>query len=289
MTITEIDPSTPVQTGDSPQQVGGASRVRLRPVDPKDIPFLYELATQGKTGERWRYRGATPDPKLFAAQLWDGVLAQFIVERSADDCPIGMVCAYNANLRDGYVYLAGVCDPSVQGTGLCAESLLLLADHVFSNWNFRKAYFESASFNYEQFASGADVYFEEEARLRDHTFYHGRYWDLIVGSLTREGLQRIHEVRDLRRRRTDSGDSLMDIEHFCTSVADALGLDQDAVRPDCRLIEDLGVDSLGALILQDLIEGDGGLSEFDLSEGLGTVRETYLLYLTVASAPSMRS
>ncbi len=285
MPLTEVDLPGPVPTSDLIPLTDATGRVRLRPVDPGDIPFLYSLATQGETGERWRYRGGTPDPKVFAAQLWDGVLAQFVVERSADGSPVGMVSAYNANHRDGYVYLAGVSHPDLQGTGLGAEALLLLAHHVFGNWSFRKAYFESAAFNYEQFASGADVYFDEEARLKDHTFYRGRYWDLVIGSLTREGLQRVREVRDLRRRHTATGDALPDIDQFCISVADALGLDHDAVHPDDRLVEDLEVDSLGALVLQDLIEGDGGIGEFDLSEGLGTVRETYLLYLTMASAP----
>jgi RimJ/RimL family protein N-acetyltransferase len=285
MALIETAPSDEAPTGDSAPSTGTPGRVRLRPVDPNDIPFLYALATEGETGERWRYRGATPDPKVFAAQLWDGVLAQFVVERSVDGSPVGIVSAYNANHRDGYVYLAGVSHPSLQGTGLGAEALLLLAEHVFGNWSFRKAYFESASFNYEQFASGADVYFDEEARLRDHTFYRGRYWDLVIGSLTRDGLRRVHELRELRRRRTDADDALVDIDQFCISVAAALGLDRDAVHPDDRLVEDLAVDSLGALVLQDLIEGDGGISEFDLSDGLGTVRDTYLLYLTIAAAP----
>lgn len=283
MTMTDADRTAP----DPTRQPDPARRVRIRPVDPSDIPYLYRLATDGETGDRWRYRGATPDPKAFAAQLYDGVLAQFIVERTVDGRPIGMVCAYNANHRDGFVYLAGVSEASLQGTGLGPEGLLLLADHVFANWSFRKIYFESAAFNYEQFASGADVYFREEARLKDHTFYQGRYWDLVIGSLTREGLQRVREVRDLRRLQTAGDDTLPDIAHFCITVADALGLDRDIVRPESRLVEDLGVDSLGALILQDLIEGDGGVKEFDLSEGLGTVREAYLLYVTAASAPGL--
>jgi RimJ/RimL family protein N-acetyltransferase/acyl carrier protein len=283
MTLTDADRIAP----DLSLQPAPVGRVRLRPVDPGDIPYLYRLATDGETGARWRYRGATPDPKAFAAQLYEGVLAQFIVERSADGTPVGMVCAYNANHRDGFVYLAGVSEPALQGTGLAPEGLVLLADHVFGNWSFRKIYFESASFNYEQFASGADVYFREEARLKDHTFYRGRYWDLVIGSLTREGLQRIREVREMHHLSTPGDDPLPDIQRFCIAVADALGLERSAVRPESRLVEDLGVDSLGALVLQDMIESDAGVSDFDLSEGLGTVRDTYLLYVTIASAPNV--
>jgi RimJ/RimL family protein N-acetyltransferase len=290
VTLTEFD----VTRSHEPNGVAGgrpdigdarSRHVRLRAVEPNDIPFLYRLATEGETAERWRYRGSTPDPQTFAAHLWEGVLAQFLVERTVDGAPIGLVCAYNANLRDGYVYGAAVCEAPSVGTGQCAEALLLLADHIFANWNFRKIYFESAAFNYAQFASGASEYFEEEARLKDHTFHRGRYWDLVVGSLTREGLERVHARRDLRRRPTGGGDALMDIDGFCATLAEALGLDPRAVEPQHRLVEDLGVDSLGALVLQDLMERDAGVTEFDLSEGLGTVREAYLLYLTAASAP----
>jgi RimJ/RimL family protein N-acetyltransferase len=263
----------------------GAHHVRLRPVEPGDLPFLYRLATEGETAERWRYRGATPDRQTFANQLWENVLTQSIVERAADHRLVGLVCAYNANLRDGFVYLAGICDAPFSRTGLLADSLLLLAERVFRNWNFRKTYFEAPAFNYEQFASGANGYFREEARLSDHTFYAGRYWDLVVGSMTREGFEAVAELRRRRRAPITEDDVLMGLDQFCTDLADLLGVPIGRVRPEARLIEDLDMDSLGALALQDLIERDGGVAELDLSDGLGTVREAYNLYLTAASVP----
>jgi RimJ/RimL family protein N-acetyltransferase len=259
-------------------------RVRLRPVEPGDMPFLYGLATEGETAERWRYRGATPDRQTFANQLWDNVLTQSVVERVADRQLVGLVCAYNANQRDGFVYLAGVCAVPFVRTGLCAESLLLLAEHVFRNWPFRKAYFEAPAFNYEQFASGANGFFREEARLQDHTYYAGRYWDLIVGSLTRDGLEAIADLRRRRRVAPEGADHLLDIDRFCAELQDLLGA-AGAVDPDDRLVEDLSMDSLGALALLDLIERDGGSSHIDLSDGLGTVRDAYELYLTAAAMP----
>jgi RimJ/RimL family protein N-acetyltransferase len=263
----------------------GARHVRLRPIEPSDMPWLYRLATEGETAERWRYRGATPDRQTFANQLWDNVLTQSVVERVADHRLVGLVCAYNANLRDGFVYLAAVCDVPFSRTGLCAESLLLLAERVFRNWNFRKIYFEAPAFNYEQFASGANGYFCEEARLQDHTFYAGRYWDLVVGSMTRDGFNAVAELRKRRREPIGDSNALMGLDQFCAEVADLLDVAPGRVRPEARLIEDLGMDSLGALALQDLIERDGGVAELDLSDGLGTVREAYNLYLTAASVP----
>jgi acyl carrier protein len=79
----------------------------------------------------------------------------------------------------------------------------------------------------------------------------------------------------------------MGLDQFCEALAEALDLANAHVAPEARLVEDLGVDSLGALVVQDLIERDGGVTEFGLSEGLGTVRDAYTLYLTISSAPSL--
>jgi RimJ/RimL family protein N-acetyltransferase/acyl carrier protein len=283
-----INPDTVTAHEDTPGGVwvGAGSRVRLRPVEPTDLSFLYRLATEGETGERWRHRGAVPDPQSFAQRLWDGVLTQSIVERLADSRPVGLACAYSANLRDGYVYLAGVCDTQMLRSGLCTQGLMLLADHLFRNWSFRKIYFEATAFNYAQFASGSGRIFVEEARLADHTFYDGRYWDLVLGSLTREAWNQL-KLPTRQRPRPDNDGPLMGLDEFCTSLAEALGPTPRPVTPDARLIEDLDVDSLGALIIQDLVERQAGIIEFDLDlcTEPRTVRDAYTLYLTASSAP----
>jgi hypothetical protein len=56
----------------------------------------------------------------------------------------------------------------------------LFLNYVFSCFDFRKLYMELPEFNYDQFASGEGRYFELEARLRDHSFFGGRYWDELV-------------------------------------------------------------------------------------------------------------
>src|SRR4029079_14317241 len=45
---------------------------------------------------------------------------------------------------------------------------------------------ETAAYNYDAFASGAGSFFEVEGRLRDHLYYAGRHWDLIIASIRRE-------------------------------------------------------------------------------------------------------
>lgn len=64
--------------------------------------------------------------------------------------------------------------------------LVLLIEHLFRGWPFRKLYFECPEYNLEQFASAVPKILTEEARFREYVYYNERYWDLLMLSLTRE-------------------------------------------------------------------------------------------------------
>jgi hypothetical protein len=141
---------------------------------------------------------------------------------------VGLVCAHNGNRRDGFVCLAGVCAVPFTRTGLCAESLLLLAEHVFGNGSVREVHLDAPALNYEQFASGAERFFTEEARLQDHTYHDGRCWDLIVGSLTTAGMEAIADLRRRRRTLSPGDDRLMDVDGFCAEPGVVVDPGRDA-------------------------------------------------------------
>lgn len=160
-------------------------RVFLRPVYPSDYDWLYTLATSGTSGYQWRYRGATPSPDTFTRQLWDGVLAQFVVETVRDRRPIGLVALYNANFAAQYVYCAALTSPTHVGSGLTMDAVVLLLDGAFRNWGFSKVYFEIPEFNAPQFGSALTRYLETEGRLVNHEFVDGRHWDTIIAAFLR--------------------------------------------------------------------------------------------------------
>lgn len=164
-------------------------RVVLRAADRTDFDFLYGLASSPVMGFRWRYRGATPSPDLFAAQLWDGVLAQFTVLDRKSAERVGVVSLYNASFQNGYAYLALAGSPAYRSTGYMLEAALLFLDYAFRVWDFRKLYMETAAFNLPQFASGMGRLWREEGRLSDHEFYDGRYWDLVFLSIERSSFR----------------------------------------------------------------------------------------------------
>jgi len=159
---------------------------RLRPLGQNDYAYLYDLSLSAKNNARWRYRGATPSPERFVADLWSGVLAQFLVESPEPRKRAGLLVAYNADLANGTVYLGVLIDNAHHRKVWPLEGVMLFVDYLFQNWTFRKVYAETTEFSAAHFSSGAKTLFEEEGRFREHQYFQGRYWDYIYYSLTRK-------------------------------------------------------------------------------------------------------
>jgi len=165
--------------------------IRLRPVTPDDYAYLYALTTGPEASLRWRYHGLAVSPEAFEESLWNGVTVQFIAASIASGEPLGLVVAYNTSQRNRFTYVAAVFDPGRAG-GAALEAVALLVDHAFAVLDLRKVYAEVSEFNLPQFASVTEGILTEEARLHEHLYLDGRYWDNVFLSVTAE---RWHEVR----------------------------------------------------------------------------------------------
>jgi RimJ/RimL family protein N-acetyltransferase/aryl carrier-like protein len=151
--------------------------LRLTPVQPDDVGFLYSLAVAPETGYRWRYRGAPPSFDRFAAELWNQVLVQFVVRRAADGRPVGNVVAYAAHPGLRHACIGAVFEPKATGGGLAAQAVELFVRYLFHTFPLRKLYLEVPGFNWPQLRSGEGRVFQVEGILRDHLYYAGRSWD----------------------------------------------------------------------------------------------------------------
>ncbi len=161
-------------------------RVRLRPLVPSDYDFAYHLSTNTAADlTRWRYRGATPSPEAFSQTLWNNVLAQFIVEQRHDGSPVGLVTGYNADHRHSRAYFAAQSRPDLIESGIVLEGVAVLLDYLFRTWPFRKLYIETLDFNFDQFASATTHFLEIEGRLKEWEYHDGRYWDMLIASISR--------------------------------------------------------------------------------------------------------
>jgi RimJ/RimL family protein N-acetyltransferase len=169
-------------------------RLRLRPINERDRGFLYELMSAPEAGGRVRFAGATPSPEKVAATLWESVLAQFVIEGVKTGEPLGLVAITSANFRDGYAYVSALGLPSAQGPGVLIEAVLLAFNYAFLTWPFRKIYMEATEDSFELFRSGLGRFFQEEGRLREHSFWNGRYVDVTILAVYRAIWERETEV-----------------------------------------------------------------------------------------------
>jgi RimJ/RimL family protein N-acetyltransferase len=171
---------------EAPLQCTQGRWISLRPVRPADYDFIRSAELSDELGLRWRHRGATPSPEAFAHTLWAGVLTQYLVVANSDNRVLGLVCAYDADLRAGTCFIGFArFDRRDRSPGL-VEGVLLLTDHLFAHWPFRKLYGECLEFNLPEFGAGLGPLLVEEGRLREHMFAGGRYWDLCYLALYRD-------------------------------------------------------------------------------------------------------
>lgn len=161
-------------------------RVRLVPVAPAHMNYLYGLATSEGVGSRWVFGGMVPTPQEFQRRFLHGIFAQFVPVLRRTDRPFGHLVAYQADLANGHVYIGGVTEGRLHRTGYPIEAFMIFLRHLFLSWNFRKVYMDLPEFNRSQmFAGGLVDAVQEEARLRDFSYHDGEWWDRSIVSLRR--------------------------------------------------------------------------------------------------------
>lgn len=160
--------------------------VFLRPVMPEDYGFLRAVELDDDLVVRWRMRGQVPSPEQWAASLWSGVLAQFIVVETSTSRPIGMVALYQANFQDRHAYFAAARFRPARRTPLLIFGIAMAIEYAFTCWDFQKLYMELPEYNFAQFSSGEGRYFEVEGRLKGHLYAGGRRWDQLILAVERD-------------------------------------------------------------------------------------------------------
>ncbi len=157
----------------------------LRPIRAADYEMIRLAELSDDLGVRWRHRGATPSPEAFAQRLWAGVLAQYLVVAHHDQHVVGLVSGYNADLASGTCWVGFARFDDAEHSPLLVEGVVLLVDHLFAHWPFRKLYGETIGFNLASLRNPLSRLLVEEGRLRQHIFAGGTHWDLHYLALYR--------------------------------------------------------------------------------------------------------
>lgn len=156
--------------------------VLLRPLLPSDGEWCYALMC-GPAGERWKYRGRTPSPEVVANDLWRGVFAQFVVLERPTGRRAGLVGFYNTSPEAARAHAFAIAEPDL--APLVTEGFGLLLAWGFDHHRFDRVFIETAEFNaanFESLGRAAVV----EGRLRNYEVWRGRFWDLLILSVTAE-------------------------------------------------------------------------------------------------------
>jgi hypothetical protein len=125
---------------------------------------------------RWRTHGMVPRLEQVAADLWSGVLTQFVVIDEHTRRSAGLVVAYRPDTRSGTVRLVAVAIPDFQQKRVALEAPCLFINHLFVTRPLRKIYVELPDYNLSLFGSGPLRDWKQEASLPNDLYYAGRYW-----------------------------------------------------------------------------------------------------------------
>ena len=154
------------------------ARVALRVVGPNHYGFIQALELAPGRLESYRHRAKTPPPEQFAQSLWQGVVAQFLVERAADHEPLGLVACYGTEFRHRYARIAVIGrDDTPMSRALVTEGLELFIDYLFNHFDFRKLYAQVLAPNMSQFQTMVGRYVDVEGVMVGHEFFAGDWVD----------------------------------------------------------------------------------------------------------------
>ena len=163
--------------------------VRLRPYFSGDFDFVSGLASWPSSGAPWRFRGATLSPQQLQTALWDGVHCQYVVERTANGTPLGLVGLYRFSFMNRNAFCFAVLADYAQGFGFGPVAVALLLRMSVPMWSLRKVYFEAPEYNLGSIGGRLDRFVTEEARLHEFEYFFGRAWDLITCSMSPEQVE----------------------------------------------------------------------------------------------------
>lgn len=101
--------------------------------------------------------------------------------------PIGFVQAYNLNLEAGWCFATVYMTQDYRQSNRSTEAYICLLDFVFRRFGLRKVYVDVYEFGLDSMKLLMTGGFVEEGRFREHSWFDGRYWDVVRLAVYRDG------------------------------------------------------------------------------------------------------
>ena len=178
-----------------PQPVYAGQFVTLRTVARSDYPAFLRWRTSAGGRQARSSRPTPPAAAAFEAEM-EAMLTQSIVLLAADaasGAPIGFVQAYNVNPADGWCMVRAHFEQAQRGRQPGTEAWFALIDYLLGGFGLQKIYVDLPGFSSDVLEATVAGLFAEEGRFREHTFFDGRYWDVVRLAVYREAWPELRE------------------------------------------------------------------------------------------------
>ncbi|MBI2724000.1 MAG: GNAT family N-acetyltransferase [Chloroflexi bacterium] len=182
-----------------PDPVASGRWVGLRPFSEPDYASFYKWRNDLSEYGIWKGRRivtAAEFAQELRAIIEGSLLLTVLNQRTLE--PIGFAQVYDHSHEDGWAFFTIYLAEGYRSKGHGAEAGLILLDYLFSYYPLRKIYGDALEFNQPSLDTMISAGFEIEGRRKEHAFLHGRYWDLIHLTLTRENWTKLRQ-RNLTR------------------------------------------------------------------------------------------
>lgn len=98
----------------------------------------------------------------------------------------GFVYAYEYHIRDGHCKIGVYIAPELRNSGMGAVAGLQMMRHVFTYYPLRRINCDVYEYNIQSLNSLLQAGFEKMGLWKEYRYYKGKYYDLILLTMTRE-------------------------------------------------------------------------------------------------------
>jgi RimJ/RimL family protein N-acetyltransferase len=163
-------------------------KVVLRALERDDLKRLYELERNIDlvllADGQWQPEPFAQWEKHFDKRLEDPDKSRFAIE--VDGKLIGGCGLHHCERRDGSAQFGiGIYDREYIGHGYGRDAIDTLLGWAFRIQNYRRIWLEALALNERAIRAYRALGFVDEGRLREHTFFDGRYVDVVVMGMLR--------------------------------------------------------------------------------------------------------
>lgn len=116
-----------------------------------------------------------------------------IIINVSNDLPVGFIYGYDYNTLNGYIYLAIYIDEKSRNNVIGAEAGMLFLNYLVEKYPIRKVYCTVYEYNKPSFKMLKNAGFKTEGVLKEHRYFNGKYHNMYIVSLEREGVLSLKE------------------------------------------------------------------------------------------------